>query len=131
MRPAARVLAGVIALLYLAFGVRFLFFPESALQTAGLDAGGLLGLANTRALLGGSFAAFGVLLIMHTVVHQQTGALRFAILHLLLTLVGRVVGLGVDGVDPLVLRNLIPVSVMIAVSVISLRLFLKTEPAPA
>ena len=128
MRNVARILAGVIALLYLAFGIRFMFLTDGAMASAGLEAVNILGMATARAFIGGGFLAFGILLVMHTVLNQETGALRFAILHLILTLVGRIVSLVADGSDPTALRNLVPVTIMIIVSIVSLVLFLRSEP---
>lgn len=131
MRNIARGLAGVIALLFLVFGVRYMFFPDALMATAGLQAVSNLGMATVRALIGGSFLSFGILLVMHTVIHQETGALRYAILFLLLSIVGRVVSLVADGSDALALRNLVPVSIMLVVSIVSLILFLRTDNEPA
>ena len=66
---------------------------------------------------------------MHTVVNQETGALRFSILFLLLSIVGRIISMVADGVIDGTVRNLIPVSLMFIVCIISLVLFQKSEPA--
>ena len=84
MRNVARVLAGLIALLFLFFGVRYMFAPAGLLETAGLVATSEFGLATVRALIGGSFLTFGILIIMHVVLHQNHGVLRMTILFLLL-----------------------------------------------
>lgn len=131
MRNVARALSGLIALLFLIFGVRYMFAPASVMESAGLVATSELGLATVRALIGGGFLTFGILLVMHVVLHQNHGVLRMAILFLLLSIIGRIVGLVADGVTPEVLRNLVPVSAMFVVSVISLVLFLRSEPDAA
>ena len=127
MRNVARLLAGLIALLFLFFGVRYMFAPAGLLETAGLVATSEVGLATVRALIGGSFLAFGILIVMHVVLHQNHGVLRMAILFLLLSIVGRVVSLVADGSSSEAIRNLIPVSGMMVVSIISLVLFLRAE----
>ncbi len=127
MRKVARVLAGAVALTYLVFGARFVFTPDALLSTAGFEQVSLVGMANVRALLGGSFLAFGILLMIHTAIKQETGALRFTILHLLVMLVARMVSLGVDGSAPGVLRNLAPASIMFVVCVVALKLFQKSD----
>ena len=127
MRNAARGLATIIAFLFLAFGIRYMFDPAPLMEAAGLAASSPLGMATVRAFIGGGFLAFGILLVMHTVVHQQTGALRFSILFLLLSIVGRVVSLNADGGGPEVMRNFVPVSIMLLVSIASLVMFLRTE----
>lgn len=128
MKTIARVLAGVIALLFLVFGFRYMFFPDAVMTTSGLEAVNVLGMATIRAFIGGGFLTFGILLIMHTVINQETGALRFAILFLVLSIVGRIVSLIADGSDPLAIRNLIPVSLMLIVSIASLVMLEKSKP---
>lgn len=127
MKTFARVLAGLIALLFLFFGFRYMFLPDALMVTAGLEAVSNLGMATVRGLIGGAFLAFGIFLVMHTVVHQQTGALRFSILFLLLSIVGRVVSLFADGSDPDAVRNIVPATIMLLVSITSLVLFQKSE----
>ena len=127
MRNIARVLAGVIALLFLVFGFRYMFFPAALMATSGLEAVSVVGIATVRAFIGGGFLTFGILLVMHTVINQETGALRFAILFFILSIVGRIVSLIADGSNPLALRNLVPVSLMLIVSIASLVLFQRSE----
>ena len=127
MRTMARVLAAIIALLFLVFGVLYMFSPEGRMDSVGLEASSNLGMATIRAFIGGGFLTFGILLVMHTVLGQQTGALRFAILFLLLSIVGRVVSLIADGSDSDAVRNLVPVGLMLIVSVGSLALFQRSE----
>ncbi len=131
MRNLARVLAGAIALLFIGFGLVYMFSPEGRLDGIDLEATSNLGLATIRAFVGGSFLTFGILLVMHTVIGQETGALRFAILFLLLSIVGRVVSLIDDGTGNDAIRNLIPVGVMLTVSVTSLALFIKSGQTDA
>ena len=64
---------------------------------------------------------------MHVVLHQNHGVLRMAILFLLLSIVGRIVGLFADGASPEAIRNLVPVSLILIVSAISLVLFIRSE----
>ena len=131
MKTLARALAAVIALLFIGFGLLFMFFPEGRLEASDLESSSVLGLATMRAIPGASFLAFGVLLVMHTVIGQQTGALRFAILFLVLSVLGRLVGLAVDGSSDEAVRNLVPVSLMLVVSIASLGLFQRADaPAP-
>ncbi len=127
MKTVARVLAGLIALLFLVVGFRYMFFPDALMARSGLEAVSVLGMATVRAFIGGGFLTFGILLVMHTVINQETGALRFTILFLILSIVGRIVSLIADGAGPVVLRNFVPVSIMLIVSIASLVLFLKSE----
>lgn len=127
MTNFARLLAAVIAALFLIFGVLFMFSPEGRLAASDLEATSELGVTTVRALIGASFLAFGILLVMHTVIGKETGALRFAILFLLLSVIGRIVGLAVDGGSDAATRNLFPVGAMLVVSVLSLTLFLRGD----
>ena len=97
------------------------------MESGGLEAVSSLGVANVRALIGGAFLTFGILLIMHTVINQQTGALRFTILFLLLSIVGRIVSLVADGSDGEAVRNMIPAIILFIVSIASLVMFLRSE----
>ncbi len=104
-----------------------MFFPDALMARSGLEAVSVLGMATVRAFIGGGFLTFGILLVLHTVINQETGALRFTILFLILSIVGRIVSLIADGAGPLALRNLVPVSIMLIVSIASLVIFLKSK----
>ena len=127
MRNVAKVLAGIIALLFFVFGIRYMFLPAAVMETSGLEAVNNLGLATVRAFIGGGMLTFGILIVMHVIVHENHGVMRMAILFLLLSLIGRIVSLVADGSGNGAIRNLVPVSLMIVVSIISLVLFLRSE----
>ncbi len=123
----AKVLAAIVALLCLVIGTRYMFAPAGVMARAGIETVNNLGMATIRAFIGGGFLTFGILLVMHTVINQETGALRFAILFLLLSIVGRVISLVADGSSVLAIRNLVPVSIIVIVSIVSLVLYLRSE----
>ncbi|MEM7118159.1 MAG: DUF4345 family protein [Chloroflexota bacterium] len=127
MRNVARGLAAIVALAFLIFGVRYMFAPAGLMASAGLEAVSGLGFATVRALIGASFLTFGILLVMHTVVNQETGSLRFTILFLLLSVIGRIISLVSDAPDPSSVRNIIPVTLLLIGSIVSLVLFLRSE----
>ena len=127
MKTTARALAAIIALLFLVFGALYMFSPEGRMSAVDLEASSDLGFATVRAFIGGGVLAFGILLMMHTVLGQQTGALRFAILFLVLSIVGRVVSLIADGTDSEAVRNLVPVGLMLVVSIVALALFQRSQ----
>ena len=129
MRNIARGLAGIVALLFIIFGLRYMFTPLAMMESGGLEAINALGVSNVRALIGGSFLTFGILIVMHTVIHQETGSLRFAILFLLLSIVGRIISLIVDGSDGDVVRNMIPAIILFIGSIGTLVIFQKGEVA--
>ena len=127
MRNVAKGLAGLIALLFLVFGVRYMFLPDALMASAGLEAISNLGLATVRALIGGSFLTFAVLIMMHVVVNENHGVLRMVILFLLFSIIGRIVSLIADGGSADAIRNFVPVTLMLIISIISLVLFLRSE----
>jgi len=56
-----------------------MLLPDVLMAKTGIEVVSNLGMAPVRGLIGGSFPTFGILLVMHMVVNQQTGALRFSI----------------------------------------------------
>lgn len=129
MKNVAKSLAGIVALLFFGFGASYMLAPAGALEAAGLEAASTQGLATGRALIGGSFVTFGILIVMHVVVHDNHGVMRMVILFLLLSIIGRIISLVVDGSSAEAIRNLLPVSLMFLVSIGSLVLFLRSERA--
>jgi len=127
MRNVARGLAALIALLFLVFGVRYMFAPASALSTLHLEAVDHVGLSTIRAMNGAFFVTIGILLAVHTVIKQNTTPLHVAILFLALSVIGRIIGLVVDGSGGDAIRNVVPVTVILIVSVLSLVLFKRSE----
>lgn len=127
VKNLGRILAAAIAALFIVFGALYMFSPEGRMAASDLEAASELGTATMRALIGASFLTFGILLVMHTVIGQETGALRFAILFLLLSVIGRVVSLIVDGSSGEAVRNLVPVGLMLVVSVAALALFQRAD----
>ena len=131
MKMIAKVLAGIIALLFLVFGARYMFDPAGILDAAGFDPAGVsvLGLSTLRATVGASWVTFGILIIMHSVRAGEDGAMRFAVLFLLLSVIARIISMVADGVVDGTVRNLVPVSLMLIVSIASVVLFSKSEAA--
>lgn len=129
MNNAARAVAAAIALLFLAFGALYFFSPEGRLNGADLEATSNLGVATARSLIGGGFLTFGILLVMHTVIGRETGALRLSILFLLLSLLGRILSLAADGTGHGAVANLVPVGLMLIASVAALVMFERSNTA--
>ena len=127
MRNIARALAAVIAALFILFGLLYMFGPEGRMAASDLEATSALGLATVRALIGAAFLTFGIFLVPHTVIGQDSGGLRIAILFLLLSIIGRVISLIADGTGDGTVQNLVPVGLMLIVSVVSLGLFQRSE----
>ncbi len=127
MRNVAKGLAGLVALLFIVFGIRYMFFPVGLMESGGLEAVSSLGLANVRGLIGGSFLTFGILIVMHVIVNENHGVLRMVIMFLLLSIVGRIVSLVADGSDGGAVRNIIPVTLLLIGSIASLVMFMRSE----
>ena len=125
----AKILAGIIALMFLVFGARYMFAPAGILDTAGFDPAGVsvLGLSTLRATVGASWLTFGILIVMHSVRAGEDGAMRFAVLFLLLSVIARIISMVADGVVDGTVRNLVPVSLMLIVSIASVILFSRSE----
>ena len=121
----AQVLAGIIAVLFLLFGARYYFAPAGILPSAGFDLDGVNvgGLSTARAMVGAALLTFGILIVVHSVVNGADGAMRFAVMFLGLSLIGRIISMVVDGQNEGTVRNLIPVSLMLIVSIGSVVLF--------
>ena len=127
MRNVAKGLAGLVALLFIVFGIRYMFFPAGLMESGGLEAVSSLGLANVRGLIGGSFLTFGILIVMHVVVNENHGVLRMVIMFLLLSIVGRIVSLVADGSDGGAVRNIIPATLLLIGGIASLVMFMRSE----
>lgn len=127
MRNAAKGLAGVVALAFLIFGLRYMFAPAGVVETLGFEEATTLGLASIRALLGGSFLTFGVLIIMHVIVNENHGVMRMIVMFFLFSIIGRIISLVADGSGAEAIRNLVPVSILFILSIASLVLFLRSE----
>ncbi|MEM7033895.1 MAG: DUF4345 family protein [Chloroflexota bacterium] len=129
----ARVLAGIVVLACLAIGIRYMFAPASVLETAGFDPTGvsILGLSTLRAVVGGTFLTFAVIVGIHTVRDGEDEMIRMMVLFWLLYSVGRVVGFISDGVIENSIRSAVPGFVLLIVSIASVVLFSKSKGAEA
>ncbi len=131
-KTIARVLAGLVALACLLIGARYMFAPAGILEGAGfptdLSAGGL---STLRAVVGGAFIAFAIIVGVHTVRDGEDEMIRFMVLFWLLYTVGRVVGIVADGVGETTIRSMIPGIVLLVVSIGSVVMFARSKTAEA
>ena len=96
----ARGLAGLVALACLAIGLLYMFNPAGVLEGAGFDPAGVsvLGLSTLRAVVGGAFITFAIVVGLHTVRKGDDEMIRLMVLFWLMYTVGRVVGIVSDGI---------------------------------
>ena len=127
----ARILAGIVALLCLFIGVRYMFAPAGVLEGAGFDPAGVseLGLSTLRAVVGGAFLMFAFVIGVHSVRDGEDMAMRFVVLFWLLYSVGRIVGMVADGVVDGTIRSAVPGFVALLVSIGSVVMFSRSKAA--
>lgn len=99
-KTIARVLCGLLALLFIGSGLLYMFNPAAQLGTTMLEPLGdtIFGLANARANLGAPLVTFGILLAMGAILQEKI-PLRVVMIYLVLSIIARIVGLATMGVD--------------------------------
>ena len=128
MKIAGRILAGLVALAMLGNGLAYMFAPEVQIGRTLITPDNIVGLANIRANIGGPMAAFGLLLAIGAIKDRKDLLHPFG-LFAMLAIVARVVGLLVDGFDPLSLRLLVGMIVLFAMTMIAYQLMARGEKA--
>ena len=126
----ARGLAALVALLCLVIGARYMFAPAGILEGAGFPTDlSPAGLSTLRAVVGGAFLAFAVIVGVHTVRDGEDEMIRFMVLFWLLYTVGRVVGMIADGVGDTTIRSAVPGVVALIISIASVVMFSRAKAA--
>ena len=130
-KTIARSLAGLVALACLLIGARYMFAPAGILEGAGFDPVGtsIAGLSTLRAVVGGAFLAFAIIVGVHTVRDGEDEMIRFMVLFWLLYTIGRVVGIIADGIGETTIRSMIPGVVLLILSISSVVLFSRSKTA--
>ena len=128
MKTVARIMLGLVALLMLGNGLAYMFVPDVQIGRTLITPDNIVGLANVRANIGAPAAAFGVFLIIAAIKAQKEAVLPFAVFAIL-AIIARVVGLVVDGFDPLSVRLLAGVGALLVVSAASYVMMQKNENA--
>ncbi len=125
----AKVLAGLVGLLCLLVGARYMFTPVAVLETAGFDPAGvsIAGLSTLRAVVGGAFLMFAIVIMVHSVRDGEHMTMRFMVLFWLLYTVGRIISMVVDGVGDGTIRSAVPGVIALLLSIGSVVLFSKSE----
>ncbi|MCJ8309773.1 MAG: DUF4345 family protein [Rhizobiaceae bacterium] len=113
MKLTARILLALVALFMLINGVRLMISPGSALAGLLVDATGAESLSNVRALWGGAITAIGISVVIAAVTGKIENA-RPAVLFTFMLVIGRVIGMAVDGMfDRAIIFTSVPVVVFL------------------
>ena len=115
----ARVLCGLVALLFIGNGLLYMFNPAGQLASTMIEAtgDGIFGMANIRANMGAPMVTFGILFAMGAALAEKI-PLRVTMIFLVLAIIARITGLismGVDG-DNASIRVLVGLVVFLAVA---------------
>ena len=113
MKLIARILLGLVAVFMLVNGVRLMLSPSGALAGLLVDASSAEGLSNVRALWGGAITAIGLSVVIAAVTCKIENA-RPAVLFTFMLIIGRVIGMAVDGMfDRAIIFTAVPVVVFL------------------
>ena len=115
----ARVLCGLVALLFIYNGVLYMFAPAGQLASTMIEptGDGIFGMANIRANMGAPMVTFGILFAMGGALAEKI-PLRVTMIFLVLAIIARIVGLisaGVDGENSSI-RVMVALVVFLAVA---------------
>ena len=126
MKTVARILIGVVALLMLGNGLVYMFNPDAQLGRTLITPDNIVGLANIRANIGAPMVTFGIFLAIAAIKARKDALLVFGVFAIL-AIIARVFGLVVDGFDPLSVRLIVGISVLLAISAASYVMLQKSE----
>ena len=98
-----RILAAIVALVALGSGIGMMFNPDGLLGGLSVTPDGTVGYSSLRALIGGSQIAMGVIATV-AVFRGRADAILVVAVYFTAVLLGRLVGLALDGVDPFSVR---------------------------
>ena len=128
MKPAMRLIIGLLGLFNLGLGLLFLFRPAQMAVDFSVQPVGTQGLATVRAdfsaffIVGGLFAILGA-------IRMDPSPLRVPLLLLAIALFGRVLSLLLDGVAQTAYPPMIAEAVMIILLLVAQRTFASTRRA--
>ncbi|MEM7113095.1 MAG: DUF4345 family protein [Chloroflexota bacterium] len=116
----ARVLCGLVALMFIYNGLLYMFAPEMQLASTMIEptGDGIFGMSNIRANIGAPMVTFGILFAMGGWLAEKV-PLRVNIIFLMLAIISRIAGIISRGVDPEIfsIRIIIVLSVFLAVAI--------------
>ncbi len=103
MKNVARLLILLAALFFLGTGIGIMFVPASMAEGLSISPEGILGLSNMRGLFGGAIVAIGISVLIAAVKAEIIHA-RPGVLFVIAVVIGRILGLVVDGYDATALK---------------------------
>ena len=120
----ARLLSGLVALVAIGSGFGMMFNPDGLLEGLALTPEGVVGYSSLRGLIGGSQLAFGVVFAI-AAIRARADAILVGAIYFGAVVLGRVMGLTIDGVDPFAIRATVFAGVLMLVSFTAFVLFKK------
>ncbi len=130
MKTLAKVLPGILAVVFLLVGLLFMFNPEATLARLELTPEGIAGWAAIRSFIGGTFVGMALLLI-HGVVKSEAKPVRMVAILLGAAVIGRLFGLIFDGVNSTVIGPVVIEIVLVAMLLFSSKNIEESESAPS
>ncbi len=128
MKNVARVLLALVAAFLLITGLRLMFDPKGVMEGLLITSDSVVGLSHVRALFGGAITAIGVS-VMIAAVTYQIGHARPAVFFMIAIVVGRVVGLILDGYDSTAATFILFPVVVLTLLFVAHRLHHKSMPS--
>ena len=130
MKTLARVLPGILGFLFLVAGLLFMLNPDATLARLQLTPNAIAGWAAIRSFIGGTLVGMAMLLVHGAVKSEAKPVLMVAIL-LVAAVIGRLVGLVLDGVDSTVIGPVVIEIVLVAILAFSYRNIEESDTAPS
>ncbi|MEM7126771.1 MAG: DUF4345 family protein [Chloroflexota bacterium] len=126
MKTLAKVLSGILTLVFVGLGLLFMFNPAATLELIQLTPEAAGGWAGIRSVFGGLFLGLAVLLL-RGLMYEEWLPIRIAGIILAITILGRIISLVADGFETNLLGPIIVEIVLVAISLFSARQFEKTK----
>jgi len=114
MERALKILVALIAIPLLIGGAKAMFDPTGLVERLAVQPAGIAGLSTIRGGIGGLLMGSGAMIVVGLVRKNTEWFLAVAVLMAVATL-GRVVGLGLDGVVPAAIKPTVIEAVIVAV----------------
>ncbi len=126
MKTLARILTGVVALFFLGFGLAFLINPDAVIGQVSISAVGIAGMSTIRANMAGAFATAGIFLAIAAIMARKNALLAPGVF-LAVVVIGRILGLVIDGSDPQAIQPLVLEILFLAIVTFAYTTFGKSE----
>ena len=114
MKLPLKIVVGLLAIPLLVGGAKAMFDPTALIDRIGVAPSGVVGLSTIRGALGGLLMGSGAMILTGLIRKNTEWFLAVALLMTVAT-IGRLVGLGLDGVDPGAVTPAVVEAVIVAV----------------